>query len=113
MNGFVNKSVFARLHRAAQRTHHAGGESALESERIADGEHALADQQIAGIAEGQRRNFAPGEINLNQCNVVVRIGADQFSFVTRLIAQSDFDSLGALHDVEVRQNVAVVVHQKA
>src|SRR5260370_42285492 len=49
LNRLVNESGLTGLRGAANGADHAGGQSALKSERIADSENFLADLQHGGI----------------------------------------------------------------
>ena len=109
LNRFVDERILAGLHRAPQRTHHSRRECALKSEGVSDRQHALADQQIARIAQRQRRELFAFRIDLNQRNVVTRVRADVFCLVTRLVAQHHLDRLRSLDHVVIGQDVAVRV----
>jgi hypothetical protein len=52
-------------------------------------------------------------IDLNQRDIVVRVRADVFRLVPRLIAKRHLDRLRVLHHVVVRQDVPVAVDQKS
>src|SRR5260370_28261398 len=79
------------IYRAAKRADHAGGQRALKAERIADGEHFLADLQRGGIAERERHEMLALRLDFHQCDVIALIGANEFCGIARLIAKDDFD----------------------
>ena len=101
------------MHRAAERADNSGGERALESEGISDGEDALPDLQISRIAQLQRGELVPARIDLNEGDVVARVGADVFRFVMRLVAKNDLDRLRAMDHVVVRQDVPVGIDDES
>jgi hypothetical protein len=113
LNGFVDESGVAGLHGAAERADDASGECAGETEGIADSEGALAHDEIARVAQRERREVVALGIDLNQSDVVALIGADEFRGFARLIAEGDFDLLRVFDDVIVREDVAVLVDQEA
>src|SRR6266852_486549 len=51
LNGFVDESGLAGLHGSADGADYAGGQRALKSEGIADGENLLAYLERRGVAE--------------------------------------------------------------
>src|SRR5215469_8395481 len=113
LNRFVNKSVLAGLHGASERADDAGGKRALKAEGIADGENALADEEIARIAERKRDELASRGVNFDQGEIVARVKADEFGFEARTIAESDFNRLRALNHMVIREDVSLGINYEA
>ncbi len=95
------------------RTHDPSGDSKCEcfAERIANGEHPVADLGRVGIAEPHGRQ--PGRLNLDDCDVGRWIGTDGLGGEFAVVVQANRDAVGALHDVVVRQDVSVLGHDEA
>src|SRR5271165_351294 len=109
LDGFVDESGLAGLHRAADGAHHPGGQRGLKAEGIADGQNFLSDLQGRGIAESQgRQRFALG-IDFDQCHVVALIRANDFCRVARLVAKDYLNALRFLDDVKISEDVAARV----
>jgi hypothetical protein len=104
---------FAGLHRAIESADHTLGQRAREAKRIANGQYRLAHLQSGGIAERQRRNRLVLGIDLEQCNVVARIGAHQFGGVARAVAERHLDVLRTLDDMVVGQHIAASVDHES
>ena len=113
LNGFVDESRLAGLHRATDCADNAGGQGTLETEGVADGQNLLADLERGGIAQRQRGELLALRIDFHDGDVVALVRADEFSGIARLIAEDHLDGLRALHNVIIRQNVAVSVEDEA
>ena len=75
------------------------------AERIADGQHPLADAGVVAVAERHRRQRLG--VDLEDRDVGVGIGADDLGLELPPVEQPDRDLLGALDHVVVGQDVAV------
>src|SRR5436309_1524776 len=53
LNGFIDESALAGLHGPAERADYSGGQGALETEGISDGQNFLTDLQCGGITQWQ------------------------------------------------------------
>ena len=93
--------------RAALGAHDAGGDGEGEAlaERVADGQHPLADAGVVAVAERHRRQ-ALG-VDLEHRHVGVGIGAHDLGLELPAVEQADRDLLGAFDHVVVGQDVAV------
>src|SRR6266404_3827511 len=96
LNGFVDESSLACLHRASERANHASCERGLKSEGIADSKNFLANLKRAGISKRQRDEVLSFGIDFYERNIIALVGADEFCRITRLIAKHHFDGLRAL-----------------
>ena len=112
LDGFVNESGLAGLHGASDGADYAGGERGLEAERITDGENFLAHLERSGISQRQRREVLSLGIDFQESDVVALVGADEFCRVVGLIAEHNFDGLGAFDDVEIGEDVAAGINYK-
>ena len=112
LNGFVNESGLAGLDGAPERADDARSERGLEAEGIADGEDFLADLKHSGIPQRQRNKMLSLGIDFHQRNIIALVRADEFCRVARLIAEHNFDGLGAFDDVEIGEDVAAGINHK-
>ena len=87
----------------AQRAHDARGHRLAQIERIADGDHEIADREFVGVAERQR--FEVVGVDLQQRDVGLRVAADQFGLELAPVLQLDDDLLGIVDDVVVGHHV--------
>ena len=62
-------------HRAARGAHHAGGHRGAKAQRVAHGDHELADAQAVAVAEFGEGQVARGESHQRQ--IGVRVVADE------------------------------------
>ena len=109
----VDEGFVAGLHGSTERANHAGSQRALESERIADGQHMLADLQRAGIADGQRGELVFAGIDLDQRHIVAHVRAHELGGKTQTVAERHFDGLRVFDHVIVGQNVTARIHHEA
>ena len=70
-----------------------GGEGLVETEGVADGEYALADQKIPGFADPQRSEFLARRIDPEHREVLLRGHPDHSRRPTRLIGEGDLCSI--------------------
>ena len=96
---------------AAARRHDAGGHGATKTERISDGDDPITDTRFAigEIHEGE----ALAGFDLDEREVGLRIGADNFRLVDRSIIGRNLDGLGAIDDVIVRHGIAIGRNEEA
>ena len=87
------------------------GERQVLAERIADGQHPLADPR--GVAVAQRRGSEVVGVDLEHGQVGARIGADDLGLELTPVEQPDRHLVGAVHDVVVGQDVAVLGDDEA
>ena len=83
----------------------AHGDSLPDAERVAHGQHDIADLHLVGIAESN--GLQPRAVHLEQGQVARLVRADQLCRQRSAVAGFDLDLIGAVHDMEVRENVAV------
>jgi len=76
-----------------------------DSEWIANRKHEIAHMQGGRVTQRKRRQTVG--IDLQHCDVRLRIGADELSLKFTLVAQLHFDIGSAVNHVIVRQNRAV------
>ena len=84
----------------------AGRHRAAEAERIADGEHPIADAGILGRELDERKRFALG-IDLDQRHIGARVGADELGRIFVAAFERHRDVLGVLDHVVVGHDQAV------
>src|SRR6185312_7998460 len=110
LNGFVNFRA-VRLLDGADGTYDSGSESAGEAEGIANGINLLANVNDFRIAE-RCGNKVRG-LDLNDSEIVRRIGADDFRVVLFAIVQGDFKCARVLNNVVVGKDVAFFIDDEA
>ena len=86
---------------------------ALEAERAADRDDALADHEVLRRAELERVQRRRAGVDLQHGDVARRIGADQRGLGLVAVREADGDGARALDDVRVRDDVAVGVEHEA
>ena len=88
-----------------------GGQNALrngmlKTERIADGDDAFAEHDVVRQRERRRLevlwNRSAG--HADEAKVVRSVKSNQFAFEGRPVPQTDFDIVGAFHDMQIRQH---------
>ena len=84
----------------------AGRHRAAEAERVADGEHPVADARVLLRELDEREGLAVG-LDLDQGNVGARVGADQRRRIFVAVLHRDGDVLGVLDHVVVGHDEAV------
>jgi len=87
------------------------GHRPAEAERIADGNHPVADPRIA-VSEGHEWKTA-GAIDLDQGNIGVLIRADHLCGKNTAVIGRNLDLVGRFDDMEVGHRVAVSRNEKA
>ncbi len=81
----------------------------IETEGVADGEHALTDEQLGALSDGQCDEFFFGCADAQNGEIFFRRFADDGGFPLGLIGERDVED-GALSDhVEVRDDVSLIV----
>ena len=108
---FQRPFVFA-ANAAPERTDDAGGQRALQTEGIADGEHLLAHLQRVGIAQVERGQLGARR-DLQQRQVVGFVAAQQLRLVAGLIGQRHFELALIGDHVVVGEDLAVRADQEA
>ena len=95
------------VERAALGAHDAGGHGEREAlaQRVADGQHPLADPGVVTVAERHGRQVL--RVDLHDGHIGVGIGADHLGLELPAIEQPDRDLLGAFDDVVVGEDVPV------
>ena len=102
----VLEAAVADAGRAALRADDAHGDGLADAERIADGEHDVADAHRVGVAERQRRAGCSPSI----FSTARSLGASEpttFALKLRPSVSSTVDLLGAVDHVVVGEDVAV------
>ena len=69
----VDREVVGRLDLALQRGHDAGGDRAVEAERIADRDDRVTHLDLGGVAERQRMELVRRRVDLEDGNVRGRV----------------------------------------
>ena len=92
-------------HGATQRAHHAGRNRLLETVGTADGDRNLANPH--GLQTAETRVNEMGRVDAQDGEVRVRIIADQGRGEHPSVRQGDFDFVGRVDDVAVRENEAI------
>jgi hypothetical protein len=85
--------------RAAQGADDPGGHGLPEAERIADGDHEVADTQAVGIGQRQSGQVAAGHLDYR--HVAFRIGTDHLGFEPATVVEGDHDGVSAVDDVVI------------
>ena len=73
----------------------------------------MADLDGRGIAERQSDERFLSWLDFDQSDIVARVGAHDFCWITRLIAEHNFNCLRAFNDVIIGEDVALCVYYKA
>ena len=95
----------ARAGRTALLADDAHRHRLADAERVADGEHDVADLRVVGVAE--RRGLEVGRGDFHEREVARLVGADDFRVERASVVQIDVNLVRAVHDVVVGQDVAV------
>ena len=104
-------AAVAGVRRPALRADDAHRHRLSDAEGIAHGEHDVAHFDRIGVAERDR--FQVAGVDLEQREVARLVGADHLGAQRAAVGQIDFDFIGAVDDVIVRQDVAVGRHDDA
>jgi hypothetical protein len=107
----VFEAPVAEPRRAALGAHDPGGDRLPDAERIADGEHDVADPHPVRVTERERRQ--PRAVDAQHREVARRIRPDDPRAEGAPVDELDLDLLGAVDDVMVREHVAVGAHEHA
>ncbi len=91
----------------------ARGDRPLEPERVPDRDDGVADPDGVRVCEGERRERLGRHVDLQHRQVRGRIRADDRRPDRVLVREADLDARGALDDVIVRDDVAVLVDHEA
>ncbi len=91
---------------AAQRTDDSGGNGVLQSEWIADGDHIVADLELARITE--RHGDQIGLFCLQYRDVGAFVAADDFGGECAVVEQRDGDLTGVFNHMMISDDVAVL-----
>src|SRR5262249_17290476 len=102
-----------RAQRAVQAADDAGRQRALQAERVADGKHTHADDQLGGVAPGDGDELVGRGVNLDDGQVVVRVVADEPGRVRAAVEEVDDHLPGVLDDVVVGEDVPFLVEHAA
>jgi hypothetical protein len=90
---------------AAVRRHDAGRHCATKTKRIPDGDNPVADTRFA-VGELHEGKALVG-FNLDERQVGLRIGADNFRLVDGSVIGRNLDGLRAIDDMIVRHGIAI------
>jgi hypothetical protein len=85
--------------------HDAHGNGLADAERIADGQHDVADLNGVGVAE--RKGLQVGGLHLEQRQIAWLIGADESRVERAAVGQVDVDVVCAFDDVIVGQDISI------
>ena len=85
----------------------ADAERAAEAERIADGEHDVADARGVAVAHVRRYGSGVARVHAQHGDVGGGIAADDGGFVALAVLQDDFDRVGGFDDVVVGDDDAI------
>ena len=78
----------------------------VQAERIADGQHPLADLHIVGIGNLDGRQVTP--VNLDKCQVGGLVSTDDACRIFLIVCQSDSQLVSAVHHVVVCHDISVL-----
>jgi hypothetical protein len=98
---------------AAERADDARRDRGLQAERRADGNRPVAHLHAVRVGDPDRRQRVAG-VDFDDRDVGFGVRADQLGFVfCRIVGQFDFDVIGVLHHMQIREDVAVAVYDEA
>ena len=89
---------------AAQGADDARCHGLAHAKGVANGQHHIAYLQVLGLSQHNHGQFV--ERDFQQCQIGVRVGANDFGRSTAAIGQHDFDVVRILNDMVVGQDVA-------
>ena len=98
---------------ARQRRDDAVGDGLPDAEGIADRQHDVADQQLIGIGEIQRREFLLAVLDPQHREIGAAVLEHDLGLEFALVGQRDLDLVGALDDVVVGHDEAGRIHHHA
>src|SRR5581483_11210778 len=96
---------------SANRTHHAYCQRSFQTKRVANGQHFLADLEMVGIAELQKRSLL-FRIDFDQGEIVRAVSIERARIVLALIRKRNLDTAAARNHVVIGQDEAVFVDQE-
>ena len=111
LDGLVNIGAVGLLHLADGADDAARHGSVEDAERIADGEHLLADLEAGAVAQGH--GLKVGRLDLNDGEVVRLVSSDDGGRVVLLVLEDDLEFTRAVDDVVVGEDVAFLVNDEA
>ena len=91
---------------ARHRRHDAVGDGLADAERIADGEHHVADLQRVGIAEIDRGEPLAAVLEAKHGEIGARVLQDEVGVELPLVGERDIDLVGILDEVIVGDDEA-------
>jgi len=91
--------------RAAEGGDDAHGHRLADAERVADGEHDVADAQAVHLAEGDGGELVG--LDLQDREVGFGVAADDVGLVGLAVVERNLDVVGFFDDMEIGQDVAV------
>jgi hypothetical protein len=107
---FTGVVVRARADVTAARRDDAGGDGGRQAERVADGQHPVANPRAAFGELGIGEVVA---IHLDQRQIRPRIGTDYLGAVGLAVIGLNFDFVGAIDDVVIGHRIAVRRNEEA
>jgi hypothetical protein len=106
------KSFIINAHAGApRRADDAHGHGLSDGERIADGQHHVAHFALAAVGKGDGRQVLG--VNLDDGHVGFGVLAHDFGLEFPAVIERHFDFIGAIDDVIIGQDVAVLGHDDA
>ncbi len=105
-------AVFVR-ERAVERRDDARRERPVEAEGIADGEHLLPDLQVTARADRNGSRRVRRDVDLQYRDVMGFARADEPRRVVAPIGQTHACARGAIHDVQVGDDVTLLVPEES
>jgi hypothetical protein len=102
-----------RLNLASEGGDDAGGQRLVETERIADREHRLADLEVSGIADHDGRQKVGWSVDMEYGKVLFPRETDQLCLPGAAVGEGDLGTVRVLDDVVVGNDVATRVPDKA
>ena len=91
---------------APERADDTGGDGVLQAEGVADGDHVVADLELARIAEGHGDQIRL--LCLQNRDIRAFVAADDFGAESAVVEQRDGDLAGVLDHVMIGDDVAVL-----
>jgi hypothetical protein len=107
------REVVRRGHLAVKRADDPAREGVLEAERAADRDDGVSDQHGVRVGERKRVELRGGRVDLDHGEVGRGIGADDLGVIVLSVPEAHGDRGCAVHDVLVRDDVALTVVDEA
>ena len=76
-----------------------------DPEWVTDGQNYIADLNLAAVGQGQRRQIVC--IDLNECNVGLRVAANNLRRELAAIIQDHLDLTRVIYDVTICEDIAI------